>query len=106
MNYLGNDYSGPNSNQQRIDSLSERNKNPGRKEFTGLKLHDNPGDGDWILTLFIIVYLEIHIHVPNTITVNLGHIFFRFIFQSFLKIKFQQLYLDLTSSYLKKCGSL
>lgn len=68
MNYLGNDYSGPNSNQQRIDSLSERNRNPERKQFGGLKFHYSPGDGDWILPLCTIGHLQIHISVPKTIT--------------------------------------
>lgn len=45
MNYLGNDYFGSNSNQQRIDSLSERNTNPRGKQYNGLKLHDSPGGG-------------------------------------------------------------
>lgn len=46
MNYLGNGYYGPNSYQQRIDSLGERNRNSGRKESAALKFHDSPGDGD------------------------------------------------------------
>lgn len=73
MNYLGNDYSGLNSNQQRVDSLSERNRNPERKQFRGLKFHNSPGDGDWILTLCTVGHLEIHIHVPKAITDNSEH---------------------------------
>lgn len=78
MNYLGNDYSGPNSNQQRIDSLSERNRNPERKQFRGLKFHNSPGDGDWILTLCTVGHLETHIHVPKAITGNSEEHFFQF----------------------------
>ena len=35
---------------QRTDSLGERNRNPKRKQSSGLKFHDSHGDGDWILS--------------------------------------------------------
>ena len=82
MNYLGNDYFGSNSNQQRIDSLSERNRNPERKQFSGLKFHDSP-DGTGF-SLFTIGHLEIHVHVPKAALMgNLLPVFFQFFKRKF-----------------------